>query len=438
MTTEEEKAAKKAMKEERRAYKKARPKMPKWLHFITLLFALNFFLTIFSLAFTSRDLVNYTPATLLDWANVVFEMVMLWMLWCRFKVARYFAMGYTVFNVCFGFVDSMIEGTFDPVFFVIGSMFDVMLFVYFLTSKKTKAYLTEDFGIDQESAAPYIKEVVINRKSWGFWRNLIIYYCFFSLAGHWMESAFCMLIRAGIVAGEVDLNNTMLWRDWFYPFPMEGMAVVLIGLILYPLFMKLLKSVKIPAVAYAISFVVNGLVCVAIEYTMGQFVNADLQLWDYSNMPFNLNGMICLQNGLGFAFAASVICWAVYPALERLFARLSNNVMNLVLVVVLASYAIPQALYLIDPPVPYKQELETQLANPDLDPDTRAALQADLDKLLALEEQGVTLAGASASDSQSGAASGEASGASGEAGASGASGAASVNSTGAASGSAGA
>ncbi len=388
------KAARKAQKEARRAYKKTRPKMPKWLHFITVLFALNFILTIMGLVFTSRDLVDYGAANLLDWANVVFEMVMLWMLWCRFKVARCFAMGYTAFNMLVGFTNSVIEGHFDPLGFLIGSLFDVMLFVYFLTSKKTKAYLTEDFGIDQKSAAPYVKELSVNRRSWAFFRNLIIYYCFFSLAGHWMESAFCMLIRAGIVAGEVDLNNTMLWRDWFYPFPMEGIAVVLIAVFLYPLFMKLLKTVKFPGVAYLVSFVVNGLVCVAIEYAMGMFVNADLQLWDYRNMPFNLNGMICLQNGVGFAFAASVICWAVYPALERLFARIPENVMNLVFVVTLTAYMIPQALYLTDPPVSYKEEIEAQLADENLSESTRAELQADLDKLNALEEQGATLAGA--------------------------------------------
>ena len=394
--SKEQKAAAKAAK---KAEKAARPKMPKWLHVLTVLFALNFVITVAGLVFTSRDLVNYNTVNLLDWANVVFEMVLLWMLWCRFKVARPFVLCYTAFNITVGAAYNIYLGTFDIFTLVFDSLFDIALFLYFLLSKKTRAYLTQPFGIDKDSALGETHELRINRRSWAFYRNLIIYYCFFSLAGHWMESAFCMLIRAGIVAGEVDLNNTMLWRDWFYPFPMEGIAVVLIAVLLYPLFIKLREKISIPGIAYAISFVVNGLVCVAIEYTMGQFVNADLQLWNYSNMPFNFQGMICLQNGLGFAFAASVICWCVYPLLERWFAKLPKNVMNLVFVVVLVSYAIPQALYLTDSPVPYKDELQMVIENADgtYSDEEIANAQAELDKLIALEDQGVTLAGPASS-----------------------------------------
>jgi uncharacterized membrane protein len=417
----EAKAAKKAQKAEAKAAKKAakakRPKMPRMLLFFSIVFAINFVATVVNLVFTSRDLVQYTPMTLVDWLNIVLEMVTLWMLWCRFKVTRHFVMCFTAFNMICGFVRTFIftqlsdinsmaayghitgdmtnDMAFKIIWFILGSIADIILFLYFWRSKKTKAYLTEPFGIDRDSALGDYETIETNYRSWAFWRNIIIYYCFFSLAGHWMESGFCMLIRMGIVAGEVDLNNTMLWRDWFYPFPMEGLAVAIIAVALYPLFAKLREKISIPGVAYLVSFIINGLVCVSIEYVMGMFVNADLQLWDYSNMPFNLNGMICLQNGLGFAAASSIICWIVYPMLERFFAKLPKNVMNLIFVVTVAAYAIPQALYLTDSPVPYRQELETVLADSSLDETSRAYYQSELDKLNDLEQRGVTLAGPS-------------------------------------------
>ncbi len=408
----EKKAAKAAKKAQKKAEKQSRPKMPRFMVFLMVLFVINFVVSIALLVFTSRDLINYSPSLLVDWLNLVFEMVALWMLWCRFKVMRPFVMCFSAFNVSVGFVRTFIladkdasvtvNGTADlgltAFFFVLLSLFDIVLFLYFWRSKKTKAYLTEPFGIDKDSALGEYEELKINRRSWAFWRNIAIYYCFFSLAGHWMESGFCMLIRAGIVKGEIDLNNTMLWRDWFYPFPMEGLAVVIIAIALYPLFVKLRERIAIPGVAYAVSFVINGLVCVTIEYIMGMFVNADLQLWNYSNMPFNLNGMICLQNGVGFAFAASIICWIIYPMLERIFAKIPRNVMNLVFVIVLASYSIPQALYLTDPPVPYKQQIEEILADDTLDPEEREYYQGELDKLIALQEEGVTLAGANGNE----------------------------------------
>lgn len=414
------KAAKKAEKAEAKAAKKAeranRPKMPKLLLFFSIVFAINFVVTVVNLVFTSRDLVQYTPMNLVDWLNIVLEMVTLWMLWCRFKVTRRFVMCFTAFNMICGFVRTFIFTQFSDIaalatyggpasyasgdigfkiiWFIIASTADIILFLYFWRSKKAKAYLTEPFGVDKQSAMGEYGVVKTNYRSWAFWRNIIIYYCFFSLAGHWMESAFCMLIRAGIAPGEVNLNNTMLWRDWFYPFPMEGFAVVLIALFLYPLFVKLRNSFKVPAIGYAISFLINALVCVAIEYTMGCIVNADHHLWDYSNMFLNLNGQVCLQNGALFGLAASIICWIVYPLLERLLARVPRNVMNLVFVITVAAYAIPQALYLTDPPEPYRVELEQALADDSLPSDMREQYQSELDKLNQLESQGVELAGA--------------------------------------------
>ncbi len=390
--------------------KTKRPKMPKLCAFLMVIFALSFVATIASLIFTSRDLVSYDSATLLDWLNVVLQMAALWMIWCRFRVARPFVMCCRAFNIAVGAVRVLVTNDLTSLFangsqvlvavfllvaFCLSSLYDIVLILYFWRSKKLKAYLTEDFGVDQTAALGEYKGVQTNYRSWAFWRNIAIYYCFFSLAGHWMEFGFCWLIRLGLVQGEVDLNNTMLWRDWFYPFPMEGLAVVVIAVALYPLFAKLREKISIPGVAYLVSFIINGLVCVSIEYTMGMFVNADLHLWDYSNMPFNLNGMICLQNGLGFAAASSIICWIVYPLLDRLLSRVPKNVMNLVFVITLSAYAIPQALYLIDPPVPYRVEIENALSNPNLDATTREFYQGELDKLNQLESQGVELAGAS-------------------------------------------
>ena len=337
-------------------------KMPGLMRFYVVLFALNFVFTLLSLSLISRDFINYNQATLIDFLNIVLEVVLLWMLWCRFKVARPYVMCFTVFNITVGWLGHFLTGTFNLGAEVWSSLFDILLFLYFATSKKARAYLTEPFGVEKEQATANDKELKINRKSWAFWRNLGIYYCVFSLVGHWMEAALCQLMRFGIIQGDYDPTNTMLWRDWFYPYPMEGLAVVFIALLLYPLWRWLLTKFKYPVFAYALSFICNALLCAAIEYTMGIFVNADLQLWDYSNMPFNINGMVCLQNTFGFGVIASLIAWMVYPALERLLAKVPKNIMMLLFVIILAAYAIPQTLYLIDPP---DTELALEIAADD-------------------------------------------------------------------------
>ena len=101
-----------------------------------------------------------------------------------------------------------------------------------------------------------------------------------------------------------------------------------------------------------ISFIVNALVCTVIEFVMGMFVNADLQLWDYSNMFCNFMGQVCLQNALFFGLVATIMTWVVYPALEKLFRRLPVESMTALFVIVMVGFAILLALYYITVPQP--------------------------------------------------------------------------------------
>ena len=328
-----------------------KPRMPRFMLFLMILFVLNFVLTAASLVITSRDNITYTPERLLDFLNVVLEIVIFWFVMRRYKIVRPFTLGLVVFNVVviwgyhfafngFGSFDNAATDTFP----------NIILGLYFGLSKKACAYLSKPFTTERDPNPFEAGKLKIDRRRWPFYRNLIIYFCVFSLLGHWFEAGCSKLMEIGIIKGEVDYSNTMMWRDWFYPYPMHGFAVVMIALLLYPFWQWLLKKCKTRALAYAISFFTNMMVCVCIEFFMGLAVNSNLQLWNYTNMPFNFMGQVCLQNALGFGAAASAIAWFAYPALERLIARVPRNVMNVVFVFVVAAYMIPQTLYLVDPP----------------------------------------------------------------------------------------
>ncbi len=342
-----------------------RAPLPLGLKLLSAIFSINIVITLIILIFSSRDLIDYDAANLFDWLNLVFEAVMLWMIWFRLKVTRPFALTYTVFNVVVGTLVHLGMHTMDVGLQLASVIPDVVIFLYFLLSKKAREVLSEDLALD--TAELQDESGMAPRWSWPFVRNLIMYFCVFSFLGHWMEMSFCLAIKAGLVGGEYDPSNTMLWRDWFYPFPMHGMAVVLIGVLLYPVWRTFVRRTNI-IVGSLLSFVINGLTCGLIEFICGQMWNADLQNWDYTNMPFNIMGQVCLQNVIGFAFAASIIAWMVYPWLERTLARLPEAAVTIASVAVLMVFLVAQTLYLVEPPIDYRTELEYALAEDDKNP----------------------------------------------------------------------
>lgn len=364
-----------------------RTPLPRALLVLSVIFVINIGATLCYLIFSSRDLIAYSGANLIDWLNLVFEAVLLWLIWYRFKAARTFALVFTVLNMVVGTVGHLVTGTLDIGLQLASMIPDVIIFSYFLLSKSAQAVLKEDLSFEVPERLR--EEPGGTRWTWPFVRNLVMYFCIFSFLGHWMEMGFCLAIKAGLVGGEYDPSNTMLWRDWFYPFPMHGMAVVLIAVALHPLWRTLVNRTNL-VVGSLISFVLNGLACGTIEFVCGLMWNAELQNWDYRPMPFNIMGQVCLQNVVGFAFAASIIAWVVYPRLERALGKLPNNVMNISFVVVLMAFLVAQTLYLVAPPIDYRSEIEYALAQDDANPcyltdEQRAEYEEDLAYLEYLE-----------------------------------------------------
>ena len=236
------------------------------------------------------------------------------------------------------------------------STFYLVLILYFTFSRRVKMTLVNDLSREQGDMEK--GDFIVENTGWPHVRNLIIYFVVFSVLGHWMEASMCQLIRLGLVQGSYDPTNTMLWRDWLYPYPMHGIAVVLIAVVLYPLYKFLLRRFGGKWYAYLLSFVANALMCAMVELIGGLMFNADHQFWDYSDDFMNFMGQIDLQNTLAFGAAASIITWFVYPRLERLIARVRPAIMNIVFVVVVGVGAILFSLYLISPPVPAQAEEE--------------------------------------------------------------------------------
>ena len=182
-----------------------------------------------------------------------------------------------------------------------------------------------------------------------FWRDLMIYFVVFSLLGHWAEMLFCQLIVAGVFQGGYDPTNAMLWDQWLFPFTAEGAALVAIVFILQPAAQWLLKKTGGRVwLAIILSFLLNALVCTAIDFTTGMIANQDYQLWDYRAMPFNFMGQVCLQNSMVYSIAATLIVWVFYPLMDGLLHRAPRGVVNAAAAGIFGMYLFLAMLYFID------------------------------------------------------------------------------------------
>ena len=339
-----------ATKSARNAYDAIRFSAPNTLGFmraVQINFALHIAFTFVYLMLTSRDVISYDVSTILDWVMAILEGIAFWMFMNRYKIARPFVICMAAIGLVVPVIYDLSTGRFNPFVMIINGAVYLFLILYFTFSKRVKATLVNDFA-DRDAFVE--DEFHIKRWSWPFIRNCIMYFIVFAVAGHWMEMGLCQFIIMGIAEGEYNPADTVLWRDWLYPFPMEGMAVVFIAIFFYPLFKWMLKKFKWRGTAYIMSFLSSALLCTAIEFTMGMIMNRDLQMWDYTNNLGNFMGQVCLQNTIAFGAAASIITWFVYPALEKAIARVPPDIMNIIFVVVLIFGGILWSLYIIDLP----------------------------------------------------------------------------------------
>lgn len=343
---EDHRAATKSAKQAYDAIKFSDPSKLGFMRVVQIAFLAHIVGTIVALILTSRDTISYNSVTFVDWITVTLEAVAFYFFWNRYKLGRPLVIGIAAINIAAHIITDLATSQFSLGNFCIENAFNIFLLLYFLFSDRVKAVLVNDLSTDKGAE----EDFVIERSGWPFFRNLIIYFVVFSVLGHWMEAAFCQLIRLGIVQGEYHPENTMLWRDWFYPYPMHGTAVILIAVILYPLYTWTKDKFSNRFAPYAVCFLINMLVCTLIEFFGGLMFNANLQNWDYSNLPFNFMGQVCLQNAIGFGIASSVIAWWLYPTMERAIARVRPAVMNIVCVIVAIVGGILFSLYAVSPP----------------------------------------------------------------------------------------
>lgn len=87
----------------------------------------------------------------------------------------------------------------------------------------------------------------------------------------------------------------ILWRGWSHPsmFVLGGLCFVLIGII------NEFLSFEIP---FAVQMIIGAAIITSLEFIAGFILNIKLHLniWDYSDMPMNIMGQICIPYIFGW------------------------------------------------------------------------------------------------------------------------------------------
>ncbi|MDR0888853.1 MAG: putative ABC transporter permease [Coriobacteriales bacterium] len=283
--------------------------------------------------------------------SVMFCAVMYWLIWQRKAITKYaVAICVPLWIVLDVVLTSVAHGGFSwlYVFYQNGHALALVSILYFFTSRRVKAVLTKKFSTDTKEERPE-HEGLFHPRTWAYWRNIIIYFCLFSIVGHWMEAGYCLLIKWGLIPGIYD-PNSQIWSDWLYPFIVYGFGVVACAVVLYPLKNLVSKKINHVVPTVIVSFIMNALVCTIIELTMGLIMNQNYQLWDYRDMFGNFMGQVCLQNAMAFGAVATLCVWVIYPLCEWVLGHFSKDVMMVVFVAVAVFFAILMTLYCMKSP----------------------------------------------------------------------------------------
>ena len=181
--------------------------------------------------------------------------VCIWLFQKHAREARTFGIAAAVACVVLSVTDAFLFGAFDVVAGRLGTPATIAILVaqylcaaavvFYLATSVTARYVldqpldrTPTAHVGHSFDAPLKQRV----RTWPFWRDLGIYFIVFSFAGHWAEMLFCYNIYLGVFMGDVDFSEVMLWHQWLFPYFAEGVAVVLIVVLLTPVKEWLLKK----------------------------------------------------------------------------------------------------------------------------------------------------------------------------------------------------
>ena len=151
---------------------------------------------------------------------------------------------------------------------------------------------------------------------------LIFMFFTFSIMG-WVWEGIYDLLKHGVLA-----NHGVLFGPWL---PIYGFGGVFLYLLLN-------RYKKYPVVVFMGSFIF----CTIIEYFTGVYLEftKGRMWWTYKDMPFNIDGKICLLASLFFGLAGYLLIYLIAPKLREIYEKLDYKKAAILILFLMAIFTL--------------------------------------------------------------------------------------------------
>ena len=160
------------------------------------------------------------------------------------------------------------------------------------------------------------------------WISVILYFIIYSFLGWCCETVYCSILQKKFV------NRGFLYGPLC---PIYGCGALLV--------LYLLRDVQTSILPLFLSGMV---VTTILEYLTSVLLEKlfHMKWWDYSAMPFNINGRVCLLNSCEFGALSVFVVMVLHPAVTRLVGRIPGPV-QLLLAGLLSAVILTDTIYTV-------------------------------------------------------------------------------------------
>ncbi|MDD3304124.1 MAG: putative ABC transporter permease [Clostridia bacterium] len=136
------------------------------------------------------------------------------------------------------------------------------------------------------------------------WKVVFLYFILYSIVGWCIEMIYCRICQ-----------HKWVDRGFLYgPYcPIYGFGAIILLLILQPFSAN-------PFILFLLALVVTTILEYVTSYVMEQIFNT--KWWDYSHLPLNINGRVCLLNSFEFAILTLFVIYLVHPKVVEVIGML--------------------------------------------------------------------------------------------------------------------